>query len=152
MRGVKEAADSPCSACPWRTKNHGKRHPDHWYTKRNLKRLWAGLRRGESMSCHPTDPRNPVSESAQRAGTKPAPESADTRECAGALILQQREFMLLQNRFDANLGRYRKERPGGLTKEGMAVMLSRAIFGGIDGPKMAKPNLDQSVSWPGDRS
>ena len=59
------AAKSPCQACPWRVENHGKRHPDGWYTKANLRRLWSGIRRGEEMSCHPTDPSNPVSERAQ---------------------------------------------------------------------------------------
>jgi hypothetical protein len=30
-----------------------------WYTKANLQRLWAGMRRGEDMTCHPTDPDKP---------------------------------------------------------------------------------------------
>lgn len=69
-RKVAEASTAgPCAQCPWRTSNQGKRHPDGWYTKANLRRLWAGLRRGERMTCHPTDPANPVSDKADQAAS-----------------------------------------------------------------------------------
>lgn len=78
-------AEQPCRDCPWRTANHGKRHPDGWYRKDNRRRLWAGLKDGEHMTCHPTDPDNPVPD-----GWRTVPVGTRTRVCAGAhqLILQ----------------------------------------------------------------
>jgi hypothetical protein len=135
----------PCRACPWRVSNQGTRHPDGWYTARNLARLWGGLRNGEDMSCHPTDPDNPVSERAAAAGYRPAPGDARKRECVGAAILKQREFMLLQEVHDADLRAYRAARPRGLTRGGLLVLLERALFGGtpLSGPVMPLPNLDE---------
>ncbi len=147
------AAPTPCLHCPWRPSNQGKRHPDGWYTKANLQRLWAQLRRGELMSCHPTDPGNPVSDAAQKAGYRPAPAHSRVRECTGALVIQQREFMLLQDRYNANLGIYRRERPRGLTRDGIMALLERAVFGGSPfgaGPALTRPNLNQDdvgVPW-----
>jgi hypothetical protein len=89
---IKPAAARPCAACPWRTANQGKRHPMGWYTKANLQRLWAGMRRGEDMTCHPTDPDNPVP-----PGSTPVRPGAVTIECAGSLILKQREVMRFQD-------------------------------------------------------
>lgn len=68
---VKPATQHPCVHCPWRAANQGKPHPGGWYTKANLQRLWAGMRRGGDMTCHPTDPAIPVPE-----GIRPAPEGA----------------------------------------------------------------------------
>jgi hypothetical protein len=152
VNGVPAAAE-PCRACPWRLSNQGKRHPDGWYTKSNLARLWVGLRRGESMSCHPTDPTNPVSDKAVAAGYRPAPDSAEVRECVGAAILQQREVHLLGEALD--LPTYRKARPRGLTREGLAQLVARLAFGGtiLGGPAMARPDLNhpdvghQAVPW-----
>lgn len=127
---VARAATSPCGACPWRTANHGRRHPDGWYTKANVRRLWSGMRRGEMMTCHPTDPRNPVP-----AGQKPAPANAVTRECAGAHLLIQREMQLIEGLAKvAPEGQgwaiYRRRRPRGLTREGLLGYLERVMFGG----------------------
>lgn len=107
-----------CAACPWRTKNQGTPHPHGWYTKSNLARLWAKLRHGDSMSCHPTDPNVEVPE-----GTKPVPEGTETRECMGGLILQQREMM----RFQDAPSSYPKRAPQ-MTKRGLAVLVNRSIF------------------------
>jgi hypothetical protein len=139
------SAPDPCIACPWRTANHGRRHPDGWYTAANRDRLWAGLRRGEQMSCHPTDPDNPVSDAAAAAGYRPAPEHAQRRECVGAIVLQQRELMLVQEA--PTIAAYRKDRPRGLTREGIARLVERAIFGGtpIGGPAMPRPDLNGEV-------
>lgn len=136
---------APCKACPWRLTNQGKRHPDGWYTKANLARLWARLRRGEDMSCHPTDPNNPVSEQAQTQGYRPAPDHARIRECTGSLILRQREVVLLDTTFAANPTAYRRARPFGLTRDGIAAVITRAAFGGtiIGGPPMPRPNLNE---------
>lgn len=139
---VHPAAPSPCDACPWRIANHGQRHPDGWYTARNRDRLWAKLRRGDSMSCHPTDPRNPVPE-----GHRAAPEDAKTRECAGALILQQREWMLFQEEHAGDVAGYRRARPRGLTREGLMAIAARSIRWPGD-VEMSTPDLNQPVSHP----
>ena len=78
-------------------------------TLSNIRRLWAGMRRGEHMTCHPTDPHNPVIEKALAKGIQPAPESARTIQCIGAVILQQREWMVFQDVYGGNLARYRRE-------------------------------------------
>jgi hypothetical protein len=54
----------PCLTCPFRVANFGKANPPdtescevEWYSKANLFRLWHdGLRYGEAMVCHSTDP------------------------------------------------------------------------------------------------
>lgn len=153
MTRVRSSTGTPCAQCPWRTSNQGKRHPGGWYTKANLRRLWVGMRRGEAMTCHPTDPNNPVPD-----GVKPAPENAQTIECAGALILQQREL----RRFEAicrelpegdtgALKLYRKAHPRGLTREGLILMAQRIMFGGTPlstRPSMPFTDLDQPVGHP----
>jgi hypothetical protein len=141
------ASLKPCSRCPWRTENQGKRHPGGWYTAKNLRRLWGGLRRGEGMTCHPTDPNNPVEPEWEAKGVKPAPENARTTECAGAIVLQQRELMRFQKIVaeGGTLADYRRRFPLGLTKEGMARLVSRHLFGGtpLGGPAWSRPNLNQ---------
>lgn len=148
---------SPCAGCPWRTTNHGKRHPDGWYTRRNQDRLWAGLRNGSAMSCHPTDSGNEVSPAAQAKGYRPAPEGAQVLECRGGVILQQRELHLLGEVYGAEYAPYRQARPGGLTRAGVGALVMRLAFGGvpiIGGTPMGRPDLDAPVghhrlSWPG---
>lgn len=150
-RRVHPAAPRACAACPWRRSNQGKRHPDGWFSKKNLRRLWARLRRGESMTCHPTDPNNPVP-----PGFTPAPAGAKTAECTGALILQQREVMNFQaviaedpNRRDA-LREYRRRHPAGMSREGLAEVVSRAVFAGTPfaGGVMTRPDLsDPDVGY-----
>jgi hypothetical protein len=143
----------PCVHCPWRTTNQGKPHPLGWYTKANLRRLWAGMRRGEDMSCHPTDPRNPVPD-----GARPAPEGSTTLECAGSLILKQREVMHFQQLAEDHPGEdpfklYRQAHPRGLTRDGLWAVVSRAMFGGvpvIGGLAMTRPDLNEpGISAPG---
>jgi hypothetical protein len=139
------ASQTPCAACPWRTTNHGRPHPDGWYTATNRRRLWNRLRRGEAMSCHPTDPRNPVP-----AGHRPAPAHAVTRECTGALILQQRELLYFQDECGADLRAYRRRHPMGLLRDGLLTLVERALFSGtsIGGVTMTRPDLNQPVSHP----
>lgn len=146
---VHPAAPHPCAACPWRIANQGKPHPHGWYTKKNLQRLWAGMRRGEaSMSCHPTDPDNLVPE-----GQRPVPDSAKTRECTGALILMQREIMRFQNEAAGDIGRYRRLFPGGLMKAGLVAVVHRHLYGGVPmfgALKMSTPDLNQEgIGAPG---
>lgn len=149
MTHARPAAAEPCQACPWRTQNHGKRHPDGWYTKANARRLWAKLRTGDPMSCHPTDPSNPVSDRAIAAGSRPAAEHAERRVCAGAVILQQREVMVLQAVEDVRA--YRKLRPGGMTCEGLWATVANAMFGStplLGTHDLGRPDLNAPVSLP----
>jgi hypothetical protein len=138
--------ESPCSHCPWRTENHGKPHPDGWYTAANRKRLWAKLRRGDAMSCHPTDPTNPVSAKAREQGAIVAKEESTPKECVGAVVLQQREVMC----FQADHKGYFKTRKNGMTKRGLAVIVERVLMGGVLGtPAMLKPDLNAPVGHDG---
>jgi hypothetical protein len=84
------AAPHPCAECPWRTENHGREERHGFYGPENLRRLWDGLRDGERMTCHPTDPAM-----AEFAGYESTAHRRRTRECAGALVLIQRELMRL---------------------------------------------------------
>lgn len=157
---VAPACSAPCAACPWRTANHGRRHPDGWYTERNRDRLWAGMRRGHKMSCHPTDPENPVPE-----GAREVPADTVTRECAGVLVLIQRELQIVDT-LARNLPphqdltkQYRKLRPRGLTLDGLAENMHRYLFSRVSGVErmgvipMTPQNLNVEVShtplpWP----
>lgn len=143
-RKVEAACPTPCSACPWRTANHGKPHPHGWYTAKNRARLWSKLRRGDSMTCHPTDPENEVP-----AGAKAAPKTATTHECAGAQILQQRELEKMQGY--ESLMDYVKSSRVGLTVRGIATMANRLVFGGLSaamggGGEMTALDLNEPVS------
>lgn len=122
------AAD-PCAACPWRTANHGKPHPDGYYTDANRKRLWAGLRTGDApgMTCHPTDPEN-----------QPVKASQRTRECTGAWILLLREQRAFEQ--SADLRSYQRCRKLALTRDGFLAILGAMLpapFGrGLQGTRV----------------
>ncbi len=146
------ACPRPCSSCPWLTVNHGKPHPDGWYTKGNRKRLWnGGLRHGDLMSCHKTDPHNPVPE-----GEKPVPGDTVVHECTGALILQQRELMLFQTAAEHSeavgdkRGSFKlyRQMGGTMTKMGLGEIVNRAMLGGtpFGGLRMSRPDLNEPVS------
>jgi hypothetical protein len=133
-RPLAPACETPCSSCPWRTENQGKPHPDGWFTTKNRERLWAKMRRGESMSCHPTDPANPLPPGA------PAVTAPVTVECAGSLILVQREAVKLQAFPGPYAFRlYRKAHPKGLTKDGVANLISRTTLAGV--PLVGAPRM-----------
>lgn len=149
---VAEASPRACSQCPWRLSNQGKRHPGGWYTKANLRRLWGRLRQGDPMTCHPTDPENPLP-----PGFNPPAEGVKTTECAGALTLQQREVTHFQDickedpRGNA-LRTYKQRHPGGMTRNGLMAVVERELFGGVPllgcGSKMTRPNLnDREIGY-----
>lgn len=125
---MREASKDPCKNCPWLTENHGKRHPDGWFSKANRTRLWNGIRSGEApgMTCHPTDPNNEVSDKAKEKGYKEAPEHAETRECAGAVILIQKELMLFQDVVEAG-GDYKDYRQQSGSPMRREVLLAHAM-------------------------
>ena len=98
-------AATPCAACPWRTGNHRKPHPQGYNSDANRRRLWSGLRTGEApgMTCHPTDPEN-----------QPVKETVRTRECTGAWLLLLREMAALEA--SAGLADYRRGRKLAVTE------------------------------------
>lgn len=124
---------SPCSACPWRTANHLKRHKFGFYTKANLTRLWNGIRGGEPQSCHPTDPSHPDHVA---CGAKPGTTPA---ECAGSVILVMREIAAIAAHSadkltigDAGIVAYLAARKKGLTKSGvLRWVVQRLGLGGV---------------------
>lgn len=149
---VRPACPRPCSSCPWRIANQGsKPDPHKFYTKANLARLWRGLRDGARMSCHPTDPRM-----AEFAGYEALADRENTNECAGALVLQQREVTEFQDIALADpkgpsLKTYRSLRPQGMTRNGLAEIISRAMFRGtmLAGTNMSTPDLnDEEIGYP----
>lgn len=144
--------DKPCLHCPWLTSNHGKRHPDGWYTKTKRRFLWAMLRRGEEiMSCHPTDPANPVSDKARAAGYRPAPPGTTPRLCIGAIVLVQRELYRISTEYDRVPSSYIAANPRGLTRNGIAAWAFRIGLGGtpLSGPRIPRPDLNAPVSVEG---
>jgi hypothetical protein len=103
------------------------------------------MRRGERMTCHPTDPRM-----VEWPGYEGTGNSREVRECAGALILQQREFEVCQSDYKANVAQYRRERSMGLTKDGLRAILHRALFGATPlggGLPMASVNLNDPDTY-----
>lgn len=133
-RRTKIVADrkAACDACPWRVSNQGRRTSGGWYTKKNLRRLWAGLRGGDApgMTCHPTDPDNPPADDGSQA-----PEGTETKECFGALLLVAREIHVLNDCAGAPdpVKEYRRRRPKGFTKRGILAWVQRVMFGGALG-------------------
>lgn len=132
---VKLASPRACADCPWRLANQGKRHPHGFYSKANLRRLWNGMRRGAQMSCHPTDSRMAEFEGYEQTALR-----ENVHECAGYLILVQRELakfghiceerdkLGLKDGFRA----YRREHPMGLLRDGLA-----------------KHGFNMAMVWPG---
>jgi hypothetical protein len=138
------AHGQPCKHCPWRLSNQGKRHQHGFYTKANLRRLWNGLRRGERMTCHPTDPAM-----AEFEGYEGTAERHVTHECAGAQILVQREIDRAQRCIPEGGGDgyrpYRAKHPMGLLRGGLLEHISTHIFAGtfLGGLRPTKVNLNE---------
>ena len=119
----------PCAQCPWRTENHGKRHPNGFYTKRNLKRLWNQVRKGGGVqSCHRTDTNHPDHVEAGAKGDQ-------VHECMGSIVLVWRELRAFENilaeagmDMDEGVPQYLAQHPEGLSKRGLAYwLLSRRM-------------------------
>jgi hypothetical protein len=128
-----------CSGCPWLAVNQGTRTAHGWYTKANLRRLWAGLRNGERMTCHPTDPANePL------PGQPAVPAGVATRECTGALVLVQRELQRLNDTCEAGgtFADYRRAHPKGLTFRGAMSWVGDVLIHLPGELEVAKPDLN----------
>ena len=114
-------------------------HRYRWFSAQNQRRLWRGLRDGERMTCHPTDSAHPPAE-----GFRPPPDTIQTRECAGALILVQREMTIAQAIPDKGFRLYRRLRPQGLSLAGMSMIVERILFAGLSSCKMGRPDLNEA--------
>ena len=126
-----------CDDCPWRRSNAGRKTKGGWYTKKNIRRLWAGLRSGDApgMTCHPTDADHDTED-----GSQAVPDGTQAKECYGSLLLVGREmnsFSGLCETAAAGQGfkLYKSLRPKGLTRYGLMhwterFMLGHTIFGG----------------------
>lgn len=135
MSAHKATADgtckTPCPQCPWRISNHGKRHPNGFFTKKNLTRLWKQLRRGgKPQSCHLTDPSHPDHVTAG------APANATAQECPGSVILILREIQRLAGDngevSPLTVDAYLRSRRRGLTRSGILYWIVQRIqFAGV---------------------
>lgn len=137
---------TPCAGCPWRAENHGKEPFEEppegyrakgedfekdWYGEENAQRLWKGMRRGEMMSCHASDPNQ----------WEHLDDEEDPEICAGLLVIVIRELNILEECCEEaeaegernGLERYLERRPEGLTREGVVRWTERVLFGALPG-------------------
>lgn len=124
-------APQACAQCPWRASNQGRPHPHGFYSKANLRRLWNGLKQGARMTCHPTDSRM-----CEFEGYEHQEGRADYSECAGSLVLIQRElwrFQEIARAVDA------EQAVGAAPRPGEALRRYRAL----PGPRMTREGLMQ---------
>lgn len=141
----------PCPTCPWLKANHGKPNPPgveslrangvddlhDWFSTKNLRRLWHGIRRGEGMLCHSTDPQ------ADRYGGKKV-DSGHERICTGCVALAERHIRILEAH---PIKEYNSRISAGMrfTKHGFGRWIERVMFGGnIQAPDQS---LDFGVPW-----
>lgn len=128
----------PCAHCPWRLSNAGRENQHGFYTKSNLRRLWNGLRKGNRMTCHPTDPHM-----SGFAGYEVTAGREVTHECAGAAIMVQRELHHFQEcakaaeaeSRDDGFARYKRLRGGAaMTRDGLIYAVQVLLFGHVPPP------------------
>lgn len=143
-----EIPNRACKGCPWRTENHNRppfqelpkgfvHEPGDqvyldWYGPDNRRRLWEGLREGETMSCHATDSR--MWEKLTQKSVQP---------CLGQMYLVSTELQLFEEVLKTNeslsaakkykLYRDRSKNP--MTQMGLYRWAEKitfpAIFGGV---------------------
>jgi hypothetical protein len=107
----------PCESCPWHVKNFNKPTPNPetaeltWYSTGNLKRLWEGLRHGERMICHDSDPKS------KTYGNSKDINAGHERDCVGGLILVMRSIRRLEQ---VPFKEYRKGKGKRMTRDGAA--------------------------------
>jgi hypothetical protein len=145
--GENDACAHACATCPWLKQNHGKPHPQKWYTTTNLKRLWNGIRRGEGMICHATDPQS------IEYGGKGA-QAGHERMCIGSLVLVIRSLRRLEH---GDLKAYRAGVGLRMTKPGMLEWAGRIMMAGTPlGPRrqvlpaVINGSPEIGVPWPDD--
>ena len=139
---IESCGSTACGTCPWLRSNHGKKHSAGWYTKTNLRRLWGGMRQGENMICHATDP-NSITYGGDKL-VQPGHE----RPCVGALVLVKHSFNRLEEL--KSLKDYKTGVGQRMSKGGMVRWAERIMFAGtaMGGPELLMPNMQQDVGVP----
>lgn len=165
-----------CGTCPFLTRNFGRPSPEgfvratsgesakghvfyEWYSKKNLIRLWRdGLRKGNAMICHSTDP------NASQYGGKNAVPGIE-KICTGSLAALFQHLKFIEQLIKKGLSprevqKQYREKAGAypLTKEGQASWAWNFAIGktdfpiGTDIPRSVDPSLlsDVSVPWQDD--
>lgn len=151
---MSEGCTAPCKGCPFLRANQGKRTDGGFYTIKNLKRLWAGIRNGTDgklMICHATDPNAHMTGSP--ANPKPGQiKEGNERVCLGALFLYKREEAVLNEA--GSLAAYRKHPRAAkppMTRFGFAAVVNAVLFGGLPGGRrieMLAPDMTADVGLP----
>lgn len=177
MSDERKECQSPCATCPFLRANFGKPNPEgydpkaataqhgrqffDWYSTKNLARLWnGGLKRGEGMICHATDPN-----ATEYGGKACAP--GNERLCVGALAvvmlhlkwfegLLKREPELKPSesmkRYRAAAGKYPMPRDGMLGWAWQFGLGRTDIMGGLTIPRSLTPSVVESCGVPWDDS
>jgi hypothetical protein len=114
-----------CDTCPWiraNQQNPPKGQPAEWYTTKNIKRLWDGLRTGiaPGVLCHSLDPNS------DDYGGKGA-TNGHKEHCAGAVQAMIEEMNQINN--FPSLREYTKRRVKPVTRAGLGVWVERQLFG-----------------------
>jgi hypothetical protein len=97
------------------------------------------MRTGQApgMVCHSTDPENVT-----YGGDKILKPDNKKQECIGLNILIQKELNILQTYKDFR--QYRRDRPHGFTRPGLAVWVERILFGSVPCGDL---NSDVALPW-----
>lgn len=111
-----------------------------WFSTRNLKRLWHGIRKGEAMLCHASDPN-----ASEYGGKNTTP--GHERACVGCLALAERHLRVLEN---VTIKEYNGRISSGIrfTKHGFARWVDRIMFS-FSKERLPAPDqsLDFGVPW-----
>lgn len=115
-----------CATCPWRKANQENppaNLPKEWYTRKNLDRLWNGVRTGKTPNhiCHALDP------DAKDYGG-PEKSGGVKQVCAGMTFLLIQEVNAMNAA--GTLKGYQEAREKPLSKRGALVVLEQSVFGG----------------------
>lgn len=155
---VKSRLPQPCAECPWRLSNHCRENEHGFYDADNRTRLWTGLRSGEApgMTCHPTDP-----DMAEYEGYEATAARTVTHECAGSVVLIQRELLIVQNIAQGmGLGdpsadgsrrlsaAYEEFRPQGLTVVALIEFGLRTVGNRPPYPALGQPPNEEFIDQP----
>lgn len=172
MKPERQECSSPCATCPFVRANFGRPNPSgydprtaeckhgrdfyDWYSPENLRRLWtSGIRNGEVMICHATDPG-----AAEYGGKAAAP--GNERPCIGslAIVLLHMKYIerLVEEGKTKNWKNVYQEAAGAypLTQEGMfawAMMISAGrtdLFGGMKIPASLSAEAVEACGVPWD--
>jgi hypothetical protein len=119
------AALTPCSECPWRQSNTGRKHVYNIYSDDQFTRNWRGIAvDGKFFGCHLFDgDAHRVPPESQAMGYKKAVDIGGRKECAGAVAMIRRELQILAS-YDSH-EEYIKARPVGLTQRALVTIKER---------------------------